>query len=327
MKVLVTGSTGYVGHQLALELASKGYQVHAFVRNLKSESIPKHNNIKLFQGDVCDVASIEKAIKNCDMVFHAAAFTNLKYSKIDNFYNINVRGTQNLLEAALKHKVKRFIYTSTLSVYGPSYKNVSINESQPRLTSYMNDYELTKGMSEEIVLDFVKKGLTCIILNVSRVYGPGLTTYSNGINKLVLMIQKKDYLFVPSKLNSIANYVYIKDVVNAHVLAIGNGKNGEKYIIGGENLTYNGLFKIIIQLTKSKIKIVKIHFGFLRVCLFIVNGFKKILGLQSALTPKVLDALFTNRKATSQKAEFQLHYKATPLLKGLENTVKFYIIK
>ncbi|MCO4823056.1 MAG: NAD-dependent epimerase/dehydratase family protein [Flavobacteriaceae bacterium] len=327
MNVLITGSTGYIGHQLALELALKGYQVHALVRNLKSEAIPKHKNIQLFEGDICDLKSVLCAMKNCQMVFHTAAYTNLKCNKIDSFYSVNVDGTKNMLEAALQHKISRFIYTSTLSVYGPSYKNVSITESQPRLASYMNDYELTKSMSEDVVSSYEQKGLPCVILNVSRVYGPGLKTYSNGVNKLILSMIKNDFLFVPSRLNSIANYVFIKDVVNAHISAMDNGISGEKYIIGGENLSYSKLFNIIKHITKSRIKIVKIHFSFLKACFSIINGCKRILGQPLSMTSNVLDSLFTNRRSSSEKAISSLNYTVTSIESGLIQTINYLIQK
>jgi len=94
MKALLTGATGYVGHQLALRLATENFEVHALIRNPDSDKIPKHKNIVVFEGDICDYESVVKAIEGCDYVFHTAAFTNLKCKTIDNFYNANVIGTQ-----------------------------------------------------------------------------------------------------------------------------------------------------------------------------------------------------------------------------------------
>ncbi len=323
MKVFVTGATGYVGHPLALKLAEENYQVHALVRNLNSTSIPNHKNVISFEGDISDYDSILKAMEDCDYVIHTAAYTNLKCKSIANFYNCNVIGTENVLKAALTLNIKKVIYTSTLSVFGPSYKDVPITEEQPRLSSYVNDYELTKTMSEEIVLNYTKKGLSCVILNLTRVYGPGLNTFSNGVNRLVTMITKKDVLIVPSKLDVVSNYVYIDDVINAHLLAIENGESGEKYIVGGHNMNYNELFFKIKVLTKSKIKILKVNYGLVKSSLFFSSKLFHLIGLGSTITPKVLDSLFTNRSASSQKAISHLHYKITPINKGMNNTINF----
>ena len=323
MKVFVTGATGYVGHQLALKLASQNFEVHALVRDLNSDKIPRHKKIKPFKGNICEYESVKNAIRNCDYVFHAAAFTDLKCKKIDKFYNTNVVGTKNVLEASLEENVKKVIYTSTLSTFGPALYHVPITENQPRIASYSNDYELTKSMSEEVVSEYVKKGLSCTILSLTRVYGPGLKTYSNGVNTMISKIMKDKVLFVPSKLNIEANYVFIDDVVNAQILAIEKGKTGEKYIIGGENSNYKTLFQTIKEFSKSKIKIIQIDYNLVKNSIAFLNNLNSIFGRSFLLTPKVLDSLFTNRSASSQKAISTLNYKRTSLNVGLKQTINY----
>lgn len=323
MKVLLTGATGYVGHQLALKLASQNYEVHALVRDLDSVKIPRHKKITPFKGNICEYESIQKAIRNCEYVFHTAAFTDLKYNKIDKFYNTNVIGTKNVLEASLEEKVKKVVYTSTLSTFGPALFHVPITETQPRIASYSNDYELTKSMSEEVVSEYVKKGLSCTILSLTRVYGPGLKTYSNGVNSLISKIMNDKVLFVPSKLNVEANYVFIDDVLNAELLALEKGKSGEKYIIGGENSDYLTLFNNIKKISKSNVTIFQINYDIVKNTIAFINNLNSILGKSFVLTPKVLDALFTNRSASSQKAISSLNYKSTPLEKGLKQTINY----
>ncbi|WP_418602888.1 NAD-dependent epimerase/dehydratase family protein [Hwangdonia sp.] len=323
MKVFLTGSTGYVGHQLAIKLANQNLKIIALVRDLNSEKIPNHRNIFPVQGNVCDYESVEKNIKGCTYVFHTAAYTNLKNKRLDNFYNTNVVGTENILKASLKHKIKKVIYTSSLAVFGPSYKDVPITENQPRLVSYSNDYELTKSISEELVFNYIKTGLPCAILNVSRVYGPGLKTFSSGVNTLISKIANNDFLFVPAKLHVSANYVFIEDVVNAHVLAMTNRASVGKYTIGGENISYETLFKNIKNLTKSKIRIIKIDFGIVKTSLKCINVFRGFLGKPSGITIRVLNSLFVNRLSTSQKAITDLGYRITPLNSGLTQTIEY----
>ena len=323
MKVLLTGATGYIGHQLALKLAIQDYEVHALVRDLGSKKIPRHKNIIPVKGDICEYETVQSAIKNCDYVFHTAAFTDLRCNKIDNFYKINVVGTRNVLEASMEERVKKVVYTSTLSTFGPALYKVPITENQPRIASYSNDYELTKSMSEDVVSEYVKKGLNCTILSLTRVYGPGLKTYSNGVNSLIFKMLNDKVLFVPSKLNIEANYVFIDDVINAELLALENGKSGEKYIIGGENSDYKTLFNHIKEISKSKIKTFQIDYNLVKNSIAFLNNLNSIFGRNFLLTPKVLDSLFTNRSASSQKAISTLNYKLTPFKIGLEQTINY----
>ena len=237
--------------------------------------------------------------------------------------NTNVLGTTNIMKASLDKNIKKVIHTSTLSVFGPALYHVPITENQPRISSYSNDYELTKKMSEEVVLDYVKKGVSCSILNLSRVYGPGINTYSNGVNKIISKIMNDKVLYVPDKLNVEANYVYVEDVLNAQLLALEKGLSGEKYIIGGENEDYLGLFNRIKSISKSKISIIKLNYNLIKNGISLINGCNKLLGSQSMVTPKVLDSLFTNRSASSQKAISELNYKITPLNEGLDCTINF----
>ena len=323
MKVLLTGATGYIGHQLALNLAIQDQEVHALVRDLGSKKIPRHKNIIPVKGDICEYETVQSAIKNCDYVFHTAAFTDLRCNKIDNFYKINVVGTRNVLEASMEERVKKVVYTSTLSTFGPALYKVPITENQPRIASYSNDYELTKSMSEDVVPEYVKKGLNCTILSLTRVYGPGLNTYSKGVNSLIFKMLNDKVLFVPSKLNIEANYVFIDDVINAELLALENGKSGEKYIIGGENSDYKTLFNHIKEISKSKIKTFQIDYNLVKNSIAFLNNLNSIFGRNFLLTPKVLDSLFTNRSASSQKAISTLNYKLTPFKIGLEQTINY----
>ncbi|MCR8668308.1 NAD-dependent epimerase/dehydratase family protein [Aestuariibaculum sp. M13] len=320
MKVLVTGSTGYIGHQLALTLAKEHITVHALCRDIHSLKVPLHEKIVLFEGDICNKTSLKRAIKDCDYVFHTAAYTNLKCKSIQNFYQANVIGTENLLEVSLQHGIKKFVFTSSLSVYGPSYKDIPITEEQPRLSSYANDYELTKSMAEERVAAYAKQGLPYVILNVSKVYGPGVKTFSNGVNRLIELIAKKNVLFVPNRIEVTSNYVYIKDVVKAHIKAMKRNLANEKYIVGGDNISYSRLFEKIKTLTKSQTKIVKFNYGLVKTCLAVSSFLGNIIG-KSGLSPQVLEALFVCRNSLSDKAKRELKYRTTSLEKGLIETI------
>jgi nucleoside-diphosphate-sugar epimerase len=123
MKLLITGSTGYIGHKLALAAAAKGYDVHVLLRNCNAPNRPVHPAIHYFNGDITQPDTIQPAIQGCDAVLHAAALAQLWNKDRKLFYKVNVEGTKNMLQAAQDGNVKKFVFTSTAAVLGPSRKH------------------------------------------------------------------------------------------------------------------------------------------------------------------------------------------------------------
>ena len=322
MRVFLTGSTGYIGNRIAYSLANSGNKVHALIRDPKSKNLPNHPNIRFFKGDLLDRSALDSAMKNCKKVVHSAAYTNLRCRSLDPFYKTNVIGTENVCQAALQFGVEHLVYTSSLSVFGPALYQVPIVESQPRLESYANDYELTKTMSEELVREYGSKGLPFTILNLSRVYGPGPISFSNGVNTLINKFIKNRLLFVPDKLHKEANYVFIDDVIQAHEKALQNKPLNQNFIIGGENCSYYQLFDSIRSITRSDISVVKVKYELVKQVLALTSFLGRMFSPDHMINPAVIDSLFTNRSASSEKAEKILNYHRTPLDQGLLHTVE-----
>lgn len=322
MKIFITGATGYIGHNLALTLANQGYSVHALVRNIQSDCLPVHDNIKLFKGDINDVDSIKTAITGCDYAYHVAAFARLGDTYNEAFYRVNVQGTENVLAQALEAGIKKFVFTSSVAVLGPSM-NFPLTENDPRIKTFNNDYELTKSIAEKLVTSYNKKGLPGVIVSLSRVYGPGVGSKTSGVNKFISMTLMGKRLVLPSGQNAEANYVFIDDVINGHLLAMSNGIPGEKYIIGGEDASFEKLFSTIIPLTGKKVKFIKIPYNLIRAGCYLPYLQARITLREPTLSPVILDQLFTNRKVSSQKAIENLGYSFTPLQMGIEKTIQF----
>lgn len=318
--VFLTGATGYIGSQLALSLACRGFPVSVLARNPASKKLPKHEAISFFQGDILDLDSVIKACRGCQYTYHLAAFTDLTCNKTEPFFNTNVKGSANVLEASRLNGVKKFIFTSSVSVLGPSTGNEPLTESHHRVTPFANDYENTKSMAEELVQEYNNKGLPGVILNVSRVYGPGPRGFSNGINRLISMVLTNRLLVIPERLQQVANYVFIEDVIQAHLLAMDKGIPGEKYIIGGENATYETLFGTICEVSQNRNRIVKLNYNLFRSALAVKTFMAKIFGAKPGITPEVLDYIFTDRRVSTEKAQARLGYHITPLHEGIEKT-------
>ncbi len=320
MKILITGTTGYIGHQLAIEAARKGYIVHALVRDPGSPFVPQHPNIIAFKGDITDKTVVESAIAGCEKVIHSAAIASFSIKNRDMFYAVNVEGTRNVLEASLKHAVKRCVFTSTGAVLGPSGKH-PLKENDPRIIAFENDYEISKHWAEQLLKEYVRKGLFAVIVAAPRVYGPGLQVNGNVFGRLLKTIIKTRTAFIPANGKAIANYAFVEDVVAGHFLALEKGIAGEKYILGGENLSYSSFFEMVKRYSDRKIRLIRLPVFFMKSWSFLYMLFAWLRGKQTNISPKVISRILQNRALSCEKAIRQLGYTVTPFAEGIQKTI------
>ena len=212
MNILITGATGFIGTNLALKLANQDHTVHALYRSKEKAKRIEHKNIKLFKGDITDVESLKIAMQGCEQVYHIAAFTEV-WAKDNQFiYNLNVTATENVLKLALELGIKKLAFTSTAGVFGPSL-NGQITENSERSMDYFLEYERTKDIAEEKVKEYVKKGLNAVIVNPTRVYGPGLLSKSNSVTIMIKGFSEGKWRVIPGNGKSICNYVFNNNIL------------------------------------------------------------------------------------------------------------------
>lgn len=324
MKILVTGATGYIGQKLAFELANQGNTVHALVRDTrKAETLLSHPEIKLFAGNILDQKSIAAAMQGCGQVYHLAALASVWHKNPDAFYKINVEGLKNVLECCLNLKIKNVLFTSTAGVAGDSKDGQPVAEltnPNPKLETL---YEKSKVSAEILIKEFNKKGIRGIIVNPSRVYGPGLLTESNGFTRLLKMYISGKWKIKPGDGNSIGNYVYIDDVVNGLVLAMEKARPGERYLLGGINISYNAFFTLVNQLTGVKRKLIPFPLPLMLLLSQIQLFMAKVFGKQPLITPPFVRKYNKHWIVSSAKAEKELGYTITPLAEGIKKTISW----
>ena len=320
MKILITGATGYIGYKLATEAARRNYTVHILVRDIQSPLLPVHPNIVKFKGDITDKASVLAAMEGCSKVMHAAAIAKLSAKDNSIFYSVNVEGTRNMLDSALALNVKRFVFTSSGAVIGPSGK-YPMTESDPRIAAFENDYEISKHWAEELVKEYCRRGLFAVIVAAPRVYGPGHECNGNTMNILLKNIRSMRLAFVPSCDNVVANYAFVDDVVSGHFLAMEKGLGGEKYILGGENLSYRAFFQTIKENMNKRIRLIRTPTFLLKMWSFLYMCICGLLKKETHLSPKVVDRLAQNRALSCDKAIRQLGYSITPFSAGIQKTI------
>jgi farnesol dehydrogenase len=269
---------------------------------------------------VLDIGSIEKAIKNCDQVYHLAGYVKVQAKDPATFYKVNVEGTVNVLEACLKEGVEKIVFTSTCGTFGPSGVNPTTEDSY-RKAKFFTHYARSKYQAEEKVLEYWKKGLEVVIVSPTRVYGPGPLNESNPICRLIKMYLEGKWRIIPEKGEKLGNYAYIDDVVDGHINAMEQGRAGENYLLGGENLSLNHFINQIRRETGVNKKMFKIQLSLLYPFIKIQEIFCKIINKPPFVTTSWLRRLKDDLAFSSKKAEKELDYKITPFSTGLNTTI------
>ena len=323
MKVLVTGGTGFIGEHLVQYLVQQNYTVLVLYRS--KEKLKRTGNKKIIpvKGDITKYRSLEKAMDGCAYVFHLAAYAKVWARDKETYKNINYTGTKNVLDAALKTGVKKVIITSTAGVFGPSLNHSPVNEETSRRVNYFSDYERTKDLADTLVAREYADKLDVCMVCPTRVYGPGALSESNSVTKLVKMYVERKFMFLPGNGRSIGNYVFIEDVVNGLLLALDKGKSGERYILGGENVSFIEFFNILAAETGKKIPLIKVPTCLMIAIASFFKAFAVLFAFSPLITPGWARKYLHNWIVSSNKATRQLGYKPTSLRNGIKLTVNW----
>lgn len=318
MKVLVTGATGFVGGHLVKRLINDGHSVRALVR--KGRDIKGFDGrVEIVYGDITDPHSLDDATRNVDMVYHSAALVREAGVPDSLFYEVNVKGTENLLEASLRNGVKQFIHISTCGVHGdvqdpPATEDTPFNPE--------DIYQKTKIESERLAMDFRKKGLHVVIIRPAGIYGPGDTR----LLKLFKLIKERKFLMVGDG-RTLFHLVYIDDLIDALILA---GQvpdaEGEAFLIAGERyLSLNELTRLIADFFGVLQR--KVHLPVLPVRLLAIamEFIFKPLRIEPPLFRRRVDFFTKNRAFDISKAKRILGYRPkVDIEEGVRLTVDWY---
>jgi farnesol dehydrogenase len=294
-----------------------------------------HPKIRIFRGELDDLAVLKKGMQGCEGVFHLAAWVRLASKQRSLFDRTNIEGTRRIIEAAFSEGVKKVIYTSSVVAIGPSH-GTEANEETMRRTPFLTDYERTKALAEEEMVRAAQKGLPAVIVSPSLVFGPTdsfkigsrakiygdpLKRYS--FNRFLLDFVSGKSIGLPGDGHQVINPVYIDDVVEGHLLAMEKGRIGEKYILGGENITLNALAEEVIHLLHQKRRLVHLPLPLLKGLSWIEMGLSKIQGREPRISPRSISIYRYDWAYSSNKAKVELGYRPLPLKEGLERVLEW----
>ncbi len=319
MKAFITGATGFVGQAICRRLLADGHTVVGMGRN--TSAMFKYKNLAWIKAELEDSSAILEGMSGCTHVFHCGALARVWNRDPSAFFRANVSGTENVLDAARRNGIERLVFTSTAGVIGRSL-STPMKEDDPRLEPFDNDYDLTKHLAEQKVLEYASQGHWAVIVRPSRIYGSSNLSPSNAVTNTLRRYLQNGYYLVPTDGSYMSNYVYIDDVVDGHLKAISNGINGEAYILGGENLSYNDLFNYFKTLTGVTRKSIRVSPAMASFASYLMLGWSKLIGTDPFVTPSFAKRIFCNRLLSSNKARDHFGYTITPMAIGLQKTLE-----
>jgi dihydroflavonol-4-reductase len=239
---VVTGGTGFVGAAVVRRLVSAGHRVRVLARPANSRRLLAGLPVEIVDGDLADAASLERCLQGCRLLFHVAAMYTLWARDRRLFYEVNVEGTRRLLRGAAEAGVGRVVYTSTVGALGiPKDGRPGTEETPVGLADMVGDYKRSKFLAEEVARDFARQGLPVVIVNPSTPVGPGDIKPTPTGQMIVDFLRGKMWAYLDTGLN----LVDVGDVAAGHLLAAERGRIGERYILGGRDLTLREIFEIL----------------------------------------------------------------------------------
>jgi nucleoside-diphosphate-sugar epimerase len=325
MKVLVTGAGGYLGEALCKKLAGDGIEVIALIHSKENKELGRFPNICQVKGTIEDRKFLEKNLVNVDQVYHVAAFARSWAKNPTVFYKVNVGGTINLLEACKTNNVQKIVIVSTAGTIGPAPENQSlVTENQYRTTRFFGDYEMSKIIADEKVLRYVKDGMNITTICPTRIFGPGNTdTLGSTLTKIISKYVHGKWHFKFGNRKDNANYVYIDDVVQGMILAMKNGRSGEKYIIGSFNSTMNDILSSVDEIMgRTKITF-NVPFWALKTYSILISGIANLFKFDPVITPDWIEKINHNWAANINKAIVELEYQPTNKEEALRKTINW----
>jgi dihydroflavonol-4-reductase len=318
-KTLVTGGTGFIGSHVVRELAGRGDELRLLVR--ENSNIEPLDGIEFEAaiGDVTDRDSVRSAMNEVERLFHIAGTTSLRTRARDRVVEVNVDGTRNVMEEALRTGVLRATLTSSSSAVGAAKPGETIDENHPFTVGRLGiAYINSKHEAELVAMRAAAKGLPLVIVNPSFVLGPDDPNPSGTSNALVrrLLLRR-----VPGYLDGAINIVDVRDVATGHLLADERGREGERYLLTGRNFTLQRLFADLSRIASVPPPAVRIG-G--RLALAGVETME-LVGLRlptSADEVRSGTQWFTYR---NDKAREELGWEPRPHEETLEDTVRWQI--
>jgi dihydroflavonol-4-reductase len=320
VRILVTGATGFVGAHVARVLVEQGHEVLALVRPSSKLTVLSDLRIKPILGSLTDHGSLERAVRDLDLLFHVAADYRFWVPDPHTMHEVNVIGTERLMELAWKAGVGRMVYTSSTVTVRCSPDRLGTEDDFLLPNEARSTYQRTKILAEQAVWRLIGRGAPITIVNPSTPIG-SQDSRPTPTGRLIV-----DFLNgrLPAFLEAVFNFIHVGDVAQGHWLAAAKGRAGERYILGGENMSLSAFLRILAKVSGQPGPRMKIPYA----VAYLAGAFGELSGRFSGREPRAsLDGVRMAglpMRYDSGKAVRELGLPQTPLTEAVNEAVQWF---
>lgn len=322
MKVFLTGATGFVGAHVARSLAAQGAQLRALVRPTSNLANLDDLNAETVTGDLLQPEGLRSALRGCDALMHVAADYRLWVRDPKTMYAANVEGTRALLRIAREEGVPRAVYTSSVATMGFKSDGTIVDETTPvSLANMIGHYKRSKFLAEQAAIEAAQSGQQVIILNPTTPIGAQDVKPTPTGRIIVDFLNKKFPAYVDTGLN----LVDVAEVARTHCAALETGRPGERYILGGENLTLKQILDKMSAITGLPSPTMKVPHSVAMTFAFFDETFTgKLRGREPRATVEAVRMGKKKMFASSAKAQSELGFRQIPVYEALRTAIDWF---
>jgi dihydroflavonol-4-reductase len=320
MTTLVTGAAGFLGSHVARQLVARGEDVRVLMRVSSTNRAIADLSLEYVTGDLRDPASLDRAMRGVKRVFHVAADYRLWARRSKEIYDSNVGGTKNLLDAAKRAGIEQLIYTSTVATIAVDRPQHPNEFTDAKLEEMVGHYKRSKWMAEQEVLKAAKAGLPVIVAMPTTPVGPW-DWKPTPTGKIIL-----DFLNgkMPGYVETGLNFVGVEECAAGHLLVSEKGKIGERYLLGGENLTLKAMLDVLSNITGLPAPRLKIPHGLALGVAYANTMFSRMIGREPGIPIEGVKIARHIMFVDASRAQRELGFKAGPVAAALERAVRWY---
>jgi nucleoside-diphosphate-sugar epimerase len=299
VRYAMTGATGFLGGSLARMLVDDGHDVAALVRSPAAATDLRDLGVTIVEGDLDDEGALDRLLEGADGFFHVAGWFKFGRRERDQLHHVNVQGTRNALEAAVRAGGVRTVYTSTTAINSDTRGEV-VDETYRFTGRHLNDYDRTKALAHDVAVEYAERGLPVIMVQPSLIYGPGDTSVVGEISRRIAAGKR-----VLGPRGGGVCWVHVDDVAAGHVLAMEKGKPGESYLLCGDPVTFDEAFPQLAELTGGR-KPLLIPAGMVRTMARMNGALERLVPLPQDFTEGAMLAATATYYGDSTKAKQEL---------------------